>query len=100
MKVHRFDKDFFETKPENLSELMAKYPFFFPAQTPDAAWIEKMNNPQWRELYSEVEHQFGDFGKQKNEIETLFKHIKYYFSTVKTPEDRFGLVASSFQTTQ
>lgn len=86
IKVARFDKAFFETKPENLQQLKSQYPYFFPAGNDDRVWLEKMQNPQWRELYGEVQKKFGDFSTQKEQIETLFKHIKYYFPESKTPK--------------
>jgi len=86
INVARFDKDFFETSPSNLASLKKKYPSFFPTNTPDNVWIEKMTNPQWRELYAEVEKKYSNFDTQKKEIETLFKHIKYYFPKTKTPK--------------
>ena len=55
LKVYRFDKAFFETPPNELPNLKAEYPFFFPKEVSDSLWIEKMQNPQWRELYQEVE---------------------------------------------
>lgn len=86
IKVERFDKAFFESKPEDLPALKAKYPMFFPAGNDDQVWIEKMQNPQWRELYDEVQQKFGDFSQQTQEIEDLFKHIKYYFPETRTPQ--------------
>lgn len=85
MKVVRFEQAFFDTKPENLADVKAEYPEFFPEGTPDAVWIDKMQHPQWRELYQEVEKKYKNFSTQQSEIEDLFKHIKYYFPTIKTP---------------
>jgi gliding motility-associated lipoprotein GldB len=85
MKVVRFEQAFFDAKPENLADVKAEYPDFFPEGTPDAVWIDKMQHPQWRELYQEVEEKYKNFGTQQSEIEDLFKHIKYYFPTIKTP---------------
>jgi gliding motility-associated lipoprotein GldB len=85
VKVERFDKAFFESKPEDLANLKAEYPFFFPEGNDDNVWIEKMQNKDWRALYGEVQKKYGDFSKQTSEIEELFKHIKYYFPTVITP---------------
>ncbi|WP_300978237.1 gliding motility lipoprotein GldB [Flavobacterium sp.] len=86
IKVDRFDKAFFETKPEDLNQLKKQYPYFFPAGTDDAVWIEKIQHPQWRELYAEVQKKYGDFEPVHQEIETLFKHIKFYFPKTKTPK--------------
>jgi gliding motility-associated lipoprotein GldB len=86
LKVERFDKDFFETKPQNLSKLKQQYPFFFPAGNDDQIWIEKMKNPQWRELYDEVQKKFDNFDIEKEKTQTLFKRIKYYFPETITPK--------------
>jgi gliding motility-associated lipoprotein GldB len=86
LKVHRFEKAFFDTPPNELANVKAEYPFFFPDGTPDEVWIEKMKNPQWRELYKEVEKKYGDFSKQTAEIDDLFQHIKYYFPTATMPQ--------------
>ena len=86
IKVERFDKAFFETKPEHLQQLKRQYPYFFPPGNEDKVWLDKMQNPQWRELYDEVEKKFGNFDREKEQIETLFKHVKYYFPETKTPK--------------
>lgn len=85
IKVVRFEKDFFETSPKNLPNLKAQYPFFFSQEINDSVWIEKMQNPLWKELYQEVEKKYADFAKQTNEIEALFRHVKYYFPETITP---------------
>ncbi len=86
MKLHRFEQAFFDAKPTELDRIKAEYPDFFPEGTPDAVWLEKLQHPQWRELYAEVEKRYKNFNNKQNEIEELFKHIKYYFPKVKTPE--------------
>jgi hypothetical protein len=45
-----------------------------------------MTNPLWRDLYSEVQKRYGNFNKEKTEIENLFRHIKYYYPKTKTPK--------------
>jgi gliding motility-associated lipoprotein GldB len=86
VKVERFDKAFYETPPEDLPKLKRQYPFFFPAGNNDNVWINKMKDPMWRQLYSEVEKKYPDFNKGQEAIETLFRHIKYYFPETKTPK--------------
>jgi len=86
LKVDRFDQAFFEAKPNELANLKAEYPFFFPEGTPDAVWIDKMQNKDWRALYAEVQKKFPDFNKQTTEIEDLFKHFKYYFPETVMPK--------------
>src|SRR6476620_8696674 len=74
LHVDRFDKAFFETPPQDLPKLKAQYPFFFPPGNDDKVWTDKMQNPQWRELYSEVEKKYSDFSAETTKIETLLKH--------------------------
>jgi len=86
MKVVRFEQAFFDAKPQDLDNLKAEYPEFFPSGVPDQVWLDKMNHPQWRELYKEVENKYKNFSSKQTEIEALFKHIKYYFPTIKEPK--------------
>jgi gliding motility-associated lipoprotein GldB len=86
LKVDRFDKAFFEAKPNDLPNLKAEYPFFFPQGVDDKVWIEKMQNKDWRDLYAAVQKKYPDFGKQTSEIEDLFKHFKYYFPETIMPK--------------
>lgn len=86
LQVTRFDKIFFETPVNKLSEAKKKFPMFYPKQIEDSVWINKMKNPLWRELYTEVQAKFGDFAVQQTALEETFRHIKYYFPKTKTPK--------------
>ncbi len=86
LEVVRFDKVFFESKPEDLPRIKEEYPLFFPSSNDDTVWVEKMQNPLWRDLYSEVQKKFSDFDPIKVEIEEVFKHIEFYFPKTKTPK--------------
>jgi gliding motility-associated lipoprotein GldB len=86
IKVERFDKLFFETQPKDLGKLKKQFPFFFPEGNDDSVWLEKMQNPLWRELYTEVERKYSNFEPVQKELENLFKHIKYNFPETKTPK--------------
>ena len=86
IKVERFDKIFFETPPQDLEKVKKQFPFFFPPGNDNSVWLEKMQDPLWRELYTEVQKKYGDFKPVKMELETLFKHVKYYFPKTKTPK--------------
>ena len=63
IEVERFDKAFFETNPENLQDLKNKFPYFFPGND-DQAWKERMTDPQWRELYDEVQKKYKNFSSE------------------------------------
>jgi gliding motility-associated lipoprotein GldB len=86
IKVERFDKVFFETQPKDLGKVKKEYPYFFPAGNDDAVWLEKMQNPLWRELYTEVQKKYRDFEPVRKEFNSLFQHIEYYFPKTKTPK--------------
>ncbi|MBX9889526.1 MAG: gliding motility lipoprotein GldB [Flavobacteriaceae bacterium] len=84
--VVRFDKIFFETPPSKLAEIKREFPFFFPEGNDDAVWIEKMQNPQWKELYAEVQKKYANIETLQTDFETLFKHITYYYPKTKVPK--------------
>ncbi|WP_366186790.1 gliding motility lipoprotein GldB [Flavobacterium ovatum] len=86
IKVERFDKAFFETAPKDLEKVKKEYPLFFPVGNDDSVWVEKMENPLWRELYNEVEKKYADFDSEKEDLDRLFKHIKYYFPQTVIPK--------------
>jgi gliding motility-associated lipoprotein GldB len=86
INVNRFDKAFFETPVSDLPKLKKQYPAFFPINVPDTAWTNKMTNPLWRELYEEVQKKYSNFEVEKEGIEDLFRHIKYYYPKTKTPK--------------
>lgn len=86
LNVTRFDKIFFETPPQDLEKVKKEFPYFFPDGVANSVWLSKMQDPLWRELYAEVQKKYGDFDPVKKEVESLFKHIKYYFPKTKTPK--------------
>jgi gliding motility-associated lipoprotein GldB len=86
IKVERFDQVFFESKPKDLPKIKKQYPFFFPAGIPDSVWINKIQNPLWRELYAEVQKKYKNIEPVRAELITLFKHVKHYFPKTKTPK--------------
>ncbi len=85
VKVLRFDQEFAETTPENLSDIKAKYPYFFPAQYSDSVWIAKIQDTLQIELRQAVDSAFADFNEEQEGITLLFKHIAYYFPAYSTP---------------
>ena len=86
VEVDRYDKAFFESKPQDLPKLKAKYPDFFPEGIDEQFLADKMTHPMWRELYKEVEKRYSNFDIQQEEIEKLFKYIKFYYPKTQTPK--------------
>jgi gliding motility-associated lipoprotein GldB len=86
LKVERFDKIFFETPIEDLNKVKKAFPFFFPAGNDNSIWINKMQDPLWKQVHTEVQKKYADFSPVKKELETLFKHIKYFFPKTEIPK--------------
>ncbi len=83
--TQRFDKRFYTTPTDKLAELKTDFPFFFPEQTPDSVWVNKMTDKDEQELFVETEKLYKDFSKEENELKDLFRHIKYYYPGFKEP---------------
>lgn len=86
IKVERFDKIFFETSPKDLAKVKKQFPYFFSPQINDTVWLNKMQAPIWREVYSEVQKKYSNIERVQNDLETLYKHINYYFPETKQPK--------------
>lgn len=93
VQVIRFDKIFFETAPKDLPKVKKEFPFFFPEGNDDSVWLEKMQNPLWRELYTEVQNKFSDFNPYKKQLVDVLKRIKYNFPKVQFPKKVYTIIS-------
>ena len=84
LQIARFDQEFTLMKPGDITRLRTKYPYLFPA--PDSIWIAKLKDSLQIELRNEVTLKFEDFDEETQNLEQLFKHIKYYFPKFKLPK--------------
>lgn len=85
LQISRFDQEFANADAADIPELKATYPYLFPEQFPDSVWIAKLTDTIQVELSEEVEKAFGNFKAEAADLESLFKHIKYYFPDTKIP---------------
>lgn len=83
--IERFDKLFSEASSNDLPKLKKEYPFMFSKRYTDSFWIARMKDTLQIKLFSEVVKVFPDFNGPKQEIESLFQHIKYYFLEFTPP---------------
>tara|TARA_R110002049_G_scaffold104935_1_gene251616 strand:- start:3774 stop:4697 length:924 start_codon:yes stop_codon:yes gene_type:complete len=83
--VERFDKAFFEAKSKDLPKLKGAYPFFFSKHVPDSVWIHRINDTLQHQLLTEVQQEFPDFSSTKEDLKSLFQHLKYYDKTFNSP---------------
>ena len=84
-EIIRFEELFYTSDEEQLPDLKSKYPFLFPEPNADSIWVNKMKDEDELYLFSESEKVFKDFSEQEGRLESLFKHMKYYFPTFGEP---------------
>jgi gliding motility-associated lipoprotein GldB len=85
-QILRFDQDYYGTNPDSFYLVKQKYPYLFPSKTPDSIWIAKMQDSMFLSLKKQVNSVFSNMETHKNQIDDLFKHIKYYHSGFITPK--------------
>lgn len=83
--VERFDTAFLQAKPKDLPQLKQAYPFLFSKRVPDSVWIYRMNDTLQNELLTEVEKTYPELKNTKEELRSLFQHLKYYDKMFVTP---------------
>jgi len=83
--ILRFDKAFYTTPPEKLEDLKNEYPYLFPVQTPDSIWVQKMQDKDEQELYAETQKTYLNLNAEKEQLTSIFKHVKYYYNNFKEP---------------
>ncbi|MFT5751684.1 MAG: gliding motility-associated lipoprotein GldB [Flavobacteriales bacterium] len=86
VSILRFDQEFGKASTQDLEGLKAKYPYLFAKQYEDAYWNRKLVDSLQRELTDEVSRVFPDMDLEQEELERLFKHIKYYYPETTVPK--------------
>ena len=86
LEVDRFDQKFAKVDASELPELIAAYPYLFPEQYDEQFWHDKIQDTIQLELNSEVAQFFPDFNEETQELDNLFKHIKYYYPKTPLPK--------------
>ncbi len=85
-EIIRFEQLFYESSGEDLPELKAKFPYLFPEANADSVWLSKIQDKDEQYLYGETQKQYADFTEQKKRLESLFRHMKYYFPSFEEPK--------------
>ena len=83
LQVERFDQRFAQATADSIPKLIYQFPYLFPKQYDAAFWQGKIKDTLQESLNREVEKEFPDFESERENLETLFKHIEYYYP--KTP---------------
>ncbi len=83
--VDRFERKFYNTSEENFDTLKTAYAFMLSNQH-DSVWLNKIKKEDERYLFKESEQLFEDFLEVKEDLTSLFKHIKYYNPKFREPK--------------
>ena len=83
--IERFDTAFLNAEPSDLPQLKNTYPFLFSKHTPDSVWIDRLKDTLHVEILTEVSKVFNNFDDPKQEIKSLFQHLKYYDKVFSIP---------------
>ncbi len=84
--INRYDVDFYNANVKTLPNIKKKYPYLFPNEFTDSIALAKINNKDEQELFAETQKIYDDLLPLKNQLNSLFKHIKYYNSRFKEPD--------------
>lgn len=84
--VLRFDQRFAGATVDSLQALKGDFPYLFPAQYPDSVWVGQMKDTIQQEINVEVAKRFPNLKKTKQELHSLFQHLKYYFPETEIPQ--------------
>ena len=85
-EIIRFEQQFYTGSAEELPALKAKFSYLFPGSNPDSVWIAKMNDEDEQFLYEASQKEYGDFSQQKENLTSLFEHVKYYYPKFVEPK--------------
>ena len=85
LSIERFDKKFYLATADEIPELKTTYPFFFPEKFSDSVWIKRQKDSLQLLLLKNVEQKFASMASLEDDLEYLFKHLKYYFPRTPTP---------------
>ncbi len=86
LQIIRFDQEFDGSTLADIPTLKKKYPYLFPTRYADSIWEAMLTDSLQRVIRKEVSTVFPDFNMQKAELESLYKHMKYYFPRFQEPK--------------
>jgi len=84
--IERFDQLFSNLNKESLDSLQSEYSFLFPVKYSQEFWIKKSKDTLQQEIIREISSSFPDIKIIENEIELLYKHLKFYYPAINIPK--------------
>ena len=86
ISFERFDEKFYNTDSFKLNDLKKRYFYLFPDKFDDSVWVNRRKDSLQLILKKAIEKKFKNFAFIENDVNLLFKHIKYYFPKIKIPK--------------
>tara|TARA_R110001583_G_scaffold8413_5_gene40200 strand:+ start:6061 stop:7020 length:960 start_codon:yes stop_codon:yes gene_type:complete len=86
VNIERFEQKFYKQTEKTLPNLKKEYSYLFPIQNSDSVWLQKIRDLKENELNDSAQIVFKSMMTAKKEIESLFKHIKYYNPNFNSPK--------------
>lgn len=80
----RFDQDFVNTSDAQFHTLKEKYPFLLPENVSDTVWFNKRQDSLFQVVSDEVKKSFSDVTSTQEQVNSVLKHIHYFFPEQKT----------------
>ena len=82
----RFDKKFYDIDSFNLTDLKKEYSYLFPKKFDDNVWVNRRKDSLQLILKNAIEKKIRNFDFIEDEVNNLFKHLKFYFPKIKIPK--------------
>ena len=82
----RFDKKFYNIDSFKLNDLKKEYSYLFPEKFDDIVWVNRRKDSLQLILKNAIEKKIENFDFIEDEINYLFKHVKYYFPKTSIPK--------------
>ena len=82
----RFDKKFYDIDSFNLTDLKKEYSYLFPEKFDDNVWVNRRKDSLQLILKNAIEKKIRNFDFIEDEVNHLFKYLKYYFPKINIPK--------------
>tara|TARA_B100000809_G_scaffold200250_1_gene200490 strand:+ start:15444 stop:16406 length:963 start_codon:yes stop_codon:yes gene_type:complete len=82
----KFHEEFFNANRQELRVLKNMYPYLFPSAIKEDQWMSKIKESEEAILFEMVDSLYGNLEIEKEKLNSLYKHIKYYIPSFKAPK--------------
>ncbi len=86
INIERFERIFYNSDSVSLENVIDKYPYFFPKKYTNEVWINRLNDPIQKEIFSEIDKEFNNLVLLEDQISSFFEKNKYFFPKQNHPK--------------